>query len=148
MVPNINLIGARKISVINNIIKKCVKKFPSEFDKKGCAIDDFRHWKAVELRSFLLYSGVVVLKDILPEDKYENFLLLHVAFRILLSSNCNRDQIQFTGRCLHNFVSGIQNIFGVHNVFLNVHNLLHFADDCLFLTNPLKVSTVSFFRII
>ena len=81
MVPNINLIGARKISVINNIIKKCVKKFPSEFDKKGCAIDDFRHWKAVELRSFLLYSGEVVLKDILPEDKYEKYSFTsHFAF--------------------------------------------------------------------
>lgn len=124
-------LGKEKIEIINSRIKRCSKFFPAEFNRKGREIDDFRHWKAVEFRSFLLYSGVVVLKDVLPEDKYDNFLLLHVAFRILLSPNCTLPQIGFASRCLLNFVASFQTIYGKHNVVFCVHNLIHISEDCL-----------------
>ncbi|CAN7990545.1 unnamed protein product [Ixodes hexagonus] len=41
--------------------------------------------KATELRCFLLYLGPVVLKNVLDRERYEHFLVLHVAIRILAS---------------------------------------------------------------
>ena len=131
-------LSSADIEVINNRINQCSKFFPSEFHRKGREIDSFRHWKAVEFRSFLIYSGVVVLKDVLPADKYKNFLLLHVSFRILLSPKCNSHQIQYAGRCLVDFVNSFEDIYGAHNVVFNVHNLLHIAEDCLHFNSSLE----------
>ena len=47
MVPNINLIGARKISVINNIIKSVSKSSRRNSTKKGVpstTLDTGRQW--------------------------------------------------------------------------------------------------------
>jgi len=44
-------------------------------------------WKATELRSFLLYTGPVVLKSVLEHDIYNHFMCLSVAVSIMLTSN-------------------------------------------------------------
>ena len=131
-----------KLSVedINNINQKifdCSKHFPSEFNRKGRDILEFSRWKAVECRSFLLYSGVKILKGVLSEDKYHHFLLLHVAMRILLAPNSTVAQIEYAGRCLSNFVSIFETIYGTHHLVYNVHNLLHLADDCIYFKGSL-----------
>lgn len=58
---------------------------PYEYHRKPRSLLDFRLWKATEFRQFLLYTGPVVLKNILREDVYFNFLSLHVAMIILVS---------------------------------------------------------------
>lgn len=35
-----------------------------------------KFWKGLEFRTFLLYIGPVILKDYLPNDVYEHFLML------------------------------------------------------------------------
>ena len=72
---------------INNRIEVASQHFPKEFQRKGRSFDELEHWKAVEFRTFLLYSGPAVLKGILDEKKYQHFLLLHVAIRVLCTPN-------------------------------------------------------------
>ncbi len=90
-----------------------------------------------EFRTFLLYTGINVLKDVLPQDKYEHFLLLHVAIRILCSARATEPQINFAKRCLHNFVSLFDSLYGRQHLVYNVHNLLHLADDRVHFKKPL-----------
>ncbi len=56
---------------------------PSEFARKPRGLIERHRWKATELRQFLLYTGPVVLKGILPDELYNNFLLLSVAIHVL-----------------------------------------------------------------
>lgn len=69
-----------------NKIKKCIT---NDFARKPRAIEEFKRYKATEFRQFLLYTGPVVLKNILPDDCYQHFMVFSVSLRILLSSKTN-----------------------------------------------------------
>ncbi len=47
--------------------------FPAEFSRKPRSLEDLKFWKAAEFRTFLLYSGVVALKDNVSCKAYNNF---------------------------------------------------------------------------
>ena len=102
---------------------------PMEFDRKPRGLQDLERWKATEYRQFLLYSGPVVLKDILQEDIYENFLTLHVATTILCNSQIYRKQNTYAHSLMEYFVRKFTAIYGTENVTTNVHGLLHIACD-------------------
>lgn len=61
-------------------------QMPCEF-RKPRSILEYKRWKATEFRMFLLYLGVIVLKDVLKTDLYYNFLTLHVSMTILSNQN-------------------------------------------------------------
>ena len=56
---------------------------PREFARKPRSLHYVARWKATEHRLFLLYTGVVTLKQVLSQELYDLFFLLHVAARIL-----------------------------------------------------------------
>lgn len=56
-----------KISNYLIFIRSCL---PSDFVRKTRSLNEFKRWKATELRFFLLCCGAVILKNILPFDKY------------------------------------------------------------------------------
>lgn len=58
---------------------------PCEFNRKPRGLSEMDRWKATELRSFMLYWGPVVLKDCLPSEMYDNFMLFSVGMYLLLS---------------------------------------------------------------
>ncbi|KAE9536958.1 hypothetical protein AGLY_006765 [Aphis glycines] len=68
--------------------RSCV---PIEINRKPRELKLLLRWKATEFRTFLLYLGPVVLKSVLTSKKYENFLTLHFAVTILLSSKMCKD---------------------------------------------------------
>ena len=118
-------------------LKECYKSFPFEFRRKGRRIEDLCRWKAVEFRSFLLYSGPVVLKDLLSEEKYEHFMILHICMRILLSPVSTQDDFRLARDWLHYFVDRLGILYGANQLCYNVHSLKHFADDCIHFNLPL-----------
>lgn len=119
---------------ISKISKKLVilrRSIPSEFGRRPRSIWDFRHWKATEFRTFLLYCGPVVLKNILPIVLYENFILLHSAVTILLNKLLFNmpGNISCAHEMLERFVTDFADIYGKKFVSHNVHNLLHICSD-------------------
>lgn len=90
------------------------KLFPSEFHQKERSLLDIERWKAVEFRNFLLYSGPVVLKDIIEGKKNDHFLLFHIAIRILRTPGVTVDQIPYADSCLKFFFSNFANLYGDH----------------------------------
>lgn len=83
-------------------------QIPDEFCRKPRSLLDVRHWKATDFRLFLFYTGPVVLKDYIPENIYQNFMSLHVAF-ILLSKFSD---IDYAEELLKYFVSTFVQIYG------------------------------------
>ncbi|XP_043476068.1 uncharacterized protein LOC122507432 [Leptopilina heterotoma] len=132
------LLGPLKIRLhikkVNTLSKKLLTlrhSIPKEFGRKPRSLLEFRYWKATEFRTFLKYTGPIVLKNILPELMYENFILLHSAVTILCSPNLIAESrnIDCAQEMLENFVTGFQSIYGKEFVSDNIHNLLHICQD-------------------
>ena len=109
----------------------------SEFARRGRPLRDLNRWKAVEFRYFLLYAGPIVLKGLISEEQYNNFLLLHTAISLLVSPSLNRILVEFSRGLLRNFVFQFGEIHGKSKLVFNVHSLIHLADDCDFFEAPL-----------
>ena len=75
-----------------------------EFSRKPRALFEFKQWKATELRQFLLYTGPVILKKVLPKTIYKHFLYLSIAIQILLSSSLIQYYTEYAGQFLQHFV--------------------------------------------
>lgn len=104
---------------------------PSEYHRRPRSLKDFRLWKATEFRQFLLYTDPVVLKNILKNQVYLNFLSLHVAMTILVSPILSKhiDNIDYAQSLLEYFVNTFTQIYGEQYVSYNIHNLLHICAD-------------------
>jgi len=109
-----------------NKIKKCIT---NDFARKPRAIEEFKRYKATEFRQFLLYTGPVVLKNILPEDCYQHFMVFSVSLRILLSSKQSSKYLCYAQKLLEYFVERFQQIYGCYFISHNIHGLLHLVDD-------------------
>lgn len=86
-------------------------------------------WKAIELRQFMLYTGPVVLKNVLPDSLYQNFLLFSVAMTILLDPQLCEQFCSYAKQLLVVFVENLKALYGKEMIVYNVHGLIHLADD-------------------
>ncbi|KYN50564.1 hypothetical protein ALC57_06402, partial [Trachymyrmex cornetzi] len=60
-------------------------QIPADFQRSTRSIFEVAKWKATEFRFFLLYCGLIVLKNILSKKLYNHFLLFHKQRKIVLS---------------------------------------------------------------
>lgn len=99
-----------------------------EFARKPRSLTFVKLWKATEYRELLLYTGPVALKNILRSDIYDHFITLHVAIRILCSTELH-DLLDYCQKLLEHFVTSFALIYGTHNVSFNVHGLIYLVQD-------------------
>lgn len=102
---------------------------PREFLRKGRSLYELERWKATEFRTFLLYTGQVALKGILPKELYNHFRLLSVAIYCLSSSVFCQPYCEFTNELLSAFVRQFKHHYGEDQYVYNVHGLVHLAND-------------------
>ena len=124
-------LSQQQIQLISDNLVNLNGKLPSEFSRQPRSLHLIVRWKATEFREFILYTGPLVLKDILHEEYYSHFLTLHCAMRILLSPDDTRNEyIDFAKNLLSYFVAKAKRIYGDSFTVYNIHNLLHLAEDC------------------
>lgn len=114
---------------LSQILLNLQSQVPQDFQRTTRSLADLTRWKATEFRFFSLYSSPVVLKNILSEELYKRFLLLHAACRMLSSDDL---ALKFHGQakvCLRKFVSLFNRYYGTESYVLNLHSLIHTADD-------------------
>lgn len=104
---------------------------PSEFVRKPRSLIELDRWKATEFRQFLLYTGPVVLKSVLPPQLYQHFLCLSISISILLTDDEEKrgHLLEYAEKLLQYFVSSCETLYGKHFVVYNIHSLLHLCDD-------------------
>lgn len=119
--------------LVNNISERLVSSknyMPIEFNRRPRSLNDLARWKATEFRMFLLYLGPVVLKDILCNSLYKNFVLLHCGIRILCSEkNTTMLGYDFVREILVMFIKHSEKVYGSTFLIYNVHVLCHLSDD-------------------
>lgn len=114
---------------ISELLMSMIPFIPSNFARMPRSLKEVKRWKATEFRQFLLYTGPVVLMNILPKKKYQHFLILSISIRILLSEKLLSIYLDYAEKLLICFVKSTKHIYGSHLLTHNFHNLLHLVDD-------------------
>jgi len=104
---------------------------PCEFSRKPRSLCEVKLWKATEFRTFLLYTGPVALKGLLPSHMYSNFLALSVSIFICLSPTLCVLYTDYVEKLLKFFVADYSAVYGPNQVVYNVHCLVHLAQDVM-----------------
>lgn len=120
-----------QISKVSNRFRYLRKYSAKEFQRKPRGLKKLKYWKGTEFRQFLLYTGSMVLRRILPLILLKHFNTLHVAVRILCSDFLvsNEDYLNYAQQLLYHFVESLMILFGEEFVSYNFHALLHLIDD-------------------
>lgn len=97
--------------------------------RKPRDLSKMKKYKANEIRTLLLYYLPVCLRNILHSDHLKHFLLLSSAIYALSKTSITRNDIEICRSKLILFVRDFEKFYGQHNMVMNVHLLLHLADD-------------------
>ena len=125
-------IGSFNFQRLSYLLSSLQGTFPNEFARQPRELLQWKRYKAVEFKSFLLYSGIVQLKHILASAYYDHFMLLSISFRIFLlpdSSERTPYLTQFANQLLIRFVEDSPRLYSKKFMSLNVHSLIHLYDD-------------------
>jgi hypothetical protein len=114
-----------KKNKINNELKILRPYLPSDMCHLLRTLDEIEYYKATELRTFLLYTGQIVLKGNLKKKFYFHFLLLVYAIRILICAETCLKYNELATQFLKKFVNDYSNLYGSQFVCYNVHSLIH-----------------------
>lgn len=116
------------ISSMSYFLNKC--KMPREIHRAVRGLDCLPHWKGTEYRTFLLYVGIIALKDHTSYEVYQNFLLLFSAVTICESRDFSH-LLPVAKIMLEHFLEGFQEIYGSAYMTSNFHNLAHLVDEVM-----------------
>ena len=124
-------ISKNLIEIISARLELLRDFIPREFARLSRSLKFIDRWKATEFGLFISYIGPVVLAGILSGRMFNNFLVFHVAVRILSSNEYCFSQNEYARKLLHLFVAECQNIYGSYFLSFNVHCLIHLCDDVM-----------------
>ena len=69
-------LSSSQINAISTNLLKLQGYMPKEFARRPRSLEYVKMWKATEFRQFLLYTGPIVLRKVVTEEYYVNFLSL------------------------------------------------------------------------
>lgn len=124
---SINPVPSSSILLISEALLSLSPHIPREFARKPRTLLEICRWKATEFRQFSLYTGIVVLKENVPEEIYTHFLLLFCFYRIY-SVSSNSEHKQKAETMVRMFVEQFPVLYGRSSVSYNVHNVLHIPE--------------------
>ena len=122
-------LGSRALSELSQKLVSLCPYVPCEFARRPRSISEVMRWKATEFRQFLLYTGPVCLRGIVPENLYNHFMLLSVGIRILACPKLAVRFCDYANELLVLFVSEAEKYYGKDIYVYNVHCLIHLAND-------------------
>lgn len=118
------------IEVISSVFEFLKPYCPWDFNRKPCSLKFFKRMKCTQLRRMLLYDGILVFKDLVDDNIYKHFLLLHCSMYILSSRHLLSVHRDSAKQFIRTFISHAIRIYGLSFVVYNVHSLLHLVDEC------------------
>lgn len=124
-------LSSQQIDQISSQLSLLKGAMPSEFARQPRSLVEVDRWKATEFRQFLLYTGPIVLKNVVSKEVYEHFLTLSIAVSILLETDgeTRNFYLDYATQLLKYFVEQCNHIYGDTFAVYNVHCLLHLPED-------------------
>lgn len=121
-------LSSSQIDTISMNLLKLQSYMPKEFARRPRSLQYVRMWKATEFRQFLVYTGPIVLRKVLTDEYYVNFLSLSCAVSILLNSTLTAEHKDYADQLLKFFVHSSAQLYGQNFVTYNVHALMHLCE--------------------
>lgn len=131
-------IRVQSLNTLRELMTSVTPSMTKEFQRRNFDVDEVSRWKATQYRSMLLYLGSVILSSIISPDQYQHFLLLHVACRILNSTELAVTNVNHARNFLKTFVILMPTFYGSDSQTMNIHNLIHVSDDVEYMQAPLS----------
>jgi len=122
-------LSGRQLLLLTKKLQIIAAYCPREFARRPTSINEYHKFKATGYRQIFLYTGIVILKDILEKSAYIHFLLSHAALRILVSPSASSHQLEFAKIAISKFVKRCILIYGPIFMSYNIHGLLHLVED-------------------
>jgi hypothetical protein len=122
-------LNLKQKKLINDKLKNMSKAQPVEFGRTIRTFEDVNYFKASELRTIALYSGIIVFKKILPFPYYRNFLMFSLALRIFSHVELQR-HVDIGEKLARLFVEDCIDLIGPEFCSFNVHVFIHLASEC------------------
>lgn len=124
-------LSVRQRKEISDNLEILSGKMPGEFTRQPRSLSELDRWKATEFRQFLLYTGPIVLRNVVSKELYTHFLMLTVALSIMLDSDERKRNayLNYAQKLLDTFVDNAQHLYGPTFVVYNVHSLRHLHQD-------------------
>lgn len=94
-------------------------------------ISDRAHFKAHELVIWLLFYSLPVLNKFLPSKYVYHCSSLVEAISLLLKISIFETEVYYSRRCLFEFVSDIETLYGKEHISFNAHLLTHLPESVL-----------------
>lgn len=134
------------VASMNEMLRNINLDMPTDIHRSVRSIDYLTFWKGTELRTFLLYVGVVVLRHVLRSDEYKHFMKLLCAVTICSTDKyLKRRKNRKLARDLFNeYIEGYIDLYGIEYISSNVHNLCHVVDDVIRFGNLSKIGAYPF----
>jgi len=85
----------------------------------------FKHWKANECRSFILYFSTVIFSRVMKKEYFQHGILLVSSLYLLLQSSVPLEDIERANVMLRLFVRDFAKLYPPQHLTYNFHNLLH-----------------------
>ncbi len=132
--PRICKLSSGQIAQISAKLVLLKGKMPREFARQPRSLIELERWKATEFRQFLLYTGPIVLRNVVADKTYQHFLALSIAMSIMLDANTPRRNayLAYAQQLLQHFVNNCKHVYGETFAVYNVHGLLHLHEDINF----------------
>jgi len=90
----------KQLSLNLEKVRSCIT---NDFARKPRRIEEYSRFKATEFRQLLLYTGPIVLKNVLSDECYKHFMSLNISMRILLSKD-HSAYLKYADKLLNYFV--------------------------------------------
>lgn len=133
----------KDVEKVNTSLKRLNCQKPKEIHRAIRDLDNIKFWKGTEFRSFLLYYGIVVLKEHLPTNIYLHFVMLSCAVRICYT-DAYSSYHSIAKKWFDQYIEEYINIYGIHSIGSNIHNLSHVFDDIQQFGSLINISTYPF----
>lgn len=109
---------------LSNKLKKCNEFKPCELHRAARGIDCLAFWKGLEFRTFLLYLGSVVLRDIFfDKNLYDHFMLLSCAITICsCKTYIDEGLLPLAEALIDTYLELYIHIYQIDSINNNLHN--------------------------
>lgn len=115
--------------VINNRISSI--KPPKFIHRLPRDVSQFGHWKASELKHWFYFWSPVLLRGIMLPNLYNHYMKLVKAIALLDQDEILKEEVETAKLLLDGFVRDFEGLYGKRHCNMNLHLLLHLADNVL-----------------